>query len=263
MNLTSPQNERVKQVVKLRQRSHRDELGLMLIEGYRELKRALDNHHNPSALYYCPAFYQGNHEPELVARCRAAGAALFECAEAAFAKMSYRDRPEGLLAVAPRIHRTLADLTLPAPALVLVAEAIEKPGNLGTMLRSSDAAGVHALIVCDPCTDVNNPNVVRASIGTLFAVPVAEAPAAETLAWLRARQIRILAATPHAEAEYFDVDLRPPTAIVVGTEQYGLSPAWLEQADLKVRIPMRGQADSLNVAAATTLLLYEALRQRR
>jgi RNA methyltransferase, TrmH family len=263
MHIASLQNARVKEVVKLRQRSHRDELGLMLIEGYRELKRAMDNRHVPTALLYCPAFYQGANEPALIERCRAAGVELLECAEPVFAKMSYRDRPEGLLAVAPQVRRQLADLTVPGNALVVVAEAIEKPGNLGTILRSADAAGVHALIVCDQCTDVNNPNVVRASIGTLFTVPVAESSSPEALAWLRARGIRILAATPHAETEYFDVDLRPATAMVVGTEQYGLSSAWMEQADLKVRIPMRGQADSLNVAAATILLLYEAVRQRR
>jgi RNA methyltransferase, TrmH family len=161
------------------------------------------------------------------------------------------------------VRRALADLQLPADPLLVVAEAIEKPGNLGTILRSADAAGVAALVVCDRCTDVNNPNVVRASIGTLFTVPVAEAGSAETLAWLRANGAQILAATPHAEREYTDVDLRGPTAIVVGTEQYGLSDAWMREADLRVRIPMLGQADSLNVAAATTILLYEAVRQRR
>jgi TrmH family RNA methyltransferase len=235
----------------------------MIIEGYRELKRALENKHLPTVLFYCPDYFQGVNEPALIEQCRVAGAELFECAPPVFAKISYRDRPEGLLAIAPQVHRKLADLTLPANPLVIVAEAIEKPGNLGTILRSADAAGAHAVVVCDPRTDINNPNVVRASIGTLFCVPLAEAGAEETLAWLRQRQIRILAATPHSATEYFDVDLKGGVAIVVGTEQYGLSETWLKQADLKVRIPMKGQADSLNVSAATTLLLYEAVRQRR
>jgi TrmH family RNA methyltransferase len=262
--ITSLANPRVKEVVRLRQRSHRDARGQMIVEGYRELKRALDNGHFPQTVLFCPEHFQGTHEPELLERGAAAGAELLQCTAPVFAKISYRDRPEGLLAVAPQVRRSLADLPpLPPQPLVIVAEAIEKPGNLGTVLRSADAAGVHALIVCDRCTDINNPNVVRASIGTLFSVPVAEAASADALAWLRRLGIRVLAATPHASLDYFDADLRPPTAIVVGTEQYGLSATWMDQADLRVRIPMRGQADSLNVASATTLLLYEALRQRR
>lgn len=261
--ITSAQNSRIKNIVHLRQRSHRDADGLMIIEGFRELKRALDNQYRPVELYFCPELFQGTNEPGLMAQCREAGALLFECSRPVFEKIGYRDRPEGLLALGPQIRRSLNDLSLPPNPLLIVAEAIEKPGNLGTILRSADAAGVQALIVCDRCTDLNNPNVVRASIGTLFSVPVAEASSPDTLAWLRARNIRILAATPHAEADYFDVDLSGPVAIVVGAEQYGLSDLWMREADLKVRIPMLGQADSLNVSSATTLLLYEAVRQRR
>lgn len=261
--LTSLQNPRVKAVVGLRQRSDRDERGEMVVEGYRELKRALDNQHLPKALFFCPSLFMGSNEPAMIERCRAAGAEMFECTPAVFGKISYRDRPEGLLAVAPQVHHTIASLRLPPNPLIVVAESIEKPGNLGTILRTSDAAGVHAVIVCDRCTDINNPNVVRSSIGTLFSLPVVEASTAETIAWLHANHIHILAATPHTDFEYYSVDLRPGTAIVVGTEQYGLSDAWMNAADLKVSIPMLGQADSLNVAAAATILLYEAVRQRR
>jgi TrmH family RNA methyltransferase len=134
---------------------------------------------------------------------------------------------------------------------------------LGTILRSSDAAGVDAVIVCDPTTDIHNPNVVRSSIGTLFTVPVLEAGGEETLAFLKQNKIALVAATPHAKQEFTEVDLTVPLAIVVGTEQYGLSENWMNKADIAVRIPMRGVADSLNVASATTLLLYEVLRQRR
>ena len=261
--ITSLQNPRVKAVVGLRQRSARDESGTMIIEGYREIKRALDNRHFPQALFYCHELFMGENEPDLIRRCAEAGAELFECAPPVFTKMSYRDRPEGLLAIATEVRGSLADLNLPPRPLLVIAEAIEKPGNLGTILRSADAAGVHAVIVCDRCTDLNNPNVVRASIGTLFSLPVVEASSEETLAWLRAHEIRILAATPHTDRDYCDVDLTGGTALVVGTEQFGLSDKWMDQADLKVRIPMLGQADSLNVAAATTILLYEAVRQRR
>lgn len=260
--ITSLANPRVKRVVKLRQRSHRDELGLLLIEGYREVKRSLDNGHFPEELFYAPELYQGSNEPALLERCAARGVALCECTASVFQKLSYRDRPDGLLAVAPQPRRTLAQLNVPPDALVIVAEAIEKPGNLGTILRSADAAGVHAVIVCDRCTDIYNPNVVRASIGTLFSQPVVEASTEETLAWLSARGMRVVAAMPDAKEVYTEVDLAGPTAIVVGTEQYGLTEAWQRAADVRVRIPMLGQADSLNVASAATILLYEAARQR-
>jgi TrmH family RNA methyltransferase len=260
--ITSLQNPRLKEVVRLRDRGPREEAGRMIIEGYRELKRALDNGVRPLALYYAPAWYLGENEPELVRRSGEAGAELIECSKEAFAKIAYRDRPEGLLAVAPIARRGLADLQLPERPLLIVAEAIEKPGNLGSILRSADAAGVHAVVVCDRCTDVHNPNVVRSSVGTLFTVPVAEASSDETLAWLKARGIRVFAATPHAEKAYTQADMTGGCAIVVGTEQYGLSERWMQAADERVRIPMRGQADSLNVANATTILLYEALRQR-
>lgn len=261
-SITSLANPQVKRVVKLRQRSHRDELNLMIVEGYREIKRALDNDHKPEQLFFCRKMFLGKNEDQIVERCASTGAAVFDCSEPVFAKMAYRDRPEGLLAIAPQVRRSLDSIKLPQKPLVIVAEAIEKPGNLGTILRTADAAGVHAVIVCDHCTDLNNPNVVRASIGALFSIPVVETSTAEALVWLRENKVQILAATPHAEKLYSEVDLRKGTAIVLGTEQYGLSSAWMEHSDLKVRIPMLGQADSLNVAAAATILLYESLRQR-
>lgn len=260
--ITSLQNPGIKDVVKLRQRSHRDAAGLLIVEGYREVKRALDNQVPITQLYFCPSLYQGKNEPALVARCAALNVPLFECTEVVFRKIAYRDRPEGLLALCPQVHCTLADLVLPDTPFIVVGEHIEKPGNLGTMLRTADAAGAHALIVCDRCTDINNPNVVRASIGTLFSVPVAEASTDDTIAWLKEKGIRSLAASPHATQHYTDVDMTQPIAVVVGAEQFGLSQAWMTQADELVRIPMLGQADSLNVAAAATILLYEVVRQR-
>jgi len=261
--ISSTANPRIKTVVKLRQRPHRDELGLMLIEGYRELKRALDNGYRPHELFFCEAcFLKGTGEPALIERCRACGAEIISCTQAVFEKMAYRERPEGLLAVGPQLRRTLADLNLPPHALVIVAEAIEKPGNLGTILRSADAAGVHAVIVCDRCTDLHNPNVVRASTGMIFSVPVVESDGETTLKFLRERKFSILAATPHTDKLHTDVNLTGNVALVVGTEQYGLSDRWMKASDLRVRIPMLGQADSLNVSAATTILLFEAVRQR-
>jgi TrmH family RNA methyltransferase len=261
--ITSLQNPRLKDLVRLQKRPYRDERGVVVVEGYREVKRMLDNGRRPIALFFAPAFYQGANEPEIVRRCAEAGAELFECSAEAFRKVAYRDRPEGLIALTPQVHRRLDDLAVPDRPLLLIAEAIEKPGNLGSLLRSADAAGVHAVIVCDRCTDIHNPNVVRSSIGTLFSVPVVEAASEEALAWLRARGVRVLAATPRAEREYTECDMTRGVAIVVGAEKFGLSDRWMAGADERVRIPMLGQIDSLNVAAATTLLLYEAVRQRR
>lgn len=262
LHITSLTNPRVKAVVRLRQRSHRDEQGLMLVEGYREIKRALENGYQPVTLFHCDALYQGSNEPELIARCAAAGTEIVSCTRPVLQKMAYRDRPEGLIAVGPQVRQSLDALDIPDDAIVIVAEAIEKPGNLGTILRSADATGVHAVIVCDRKTDIANPNVVRASIGTLFSLPVVEADTDTTIAFLHHHGFTIVAASPHAEGLYSDAALTGRTAIVVGTEQYGLSDTWLNAADTRVRIPMLGQCDSLNVAAATTILLYEAVRQR-
>jgi len=262
LHITSLTNPRVKMVVKLRQRSHRDELGLMLVEGYREIRRALENEYRPVTLFHCEALYQGSNEPELIAACADAGAEVISCTQPVLQKMAYRDRPEGLIAVGPQVTRPLDSLEMPDDALIVVAEAIEKPGNLGTILRSADATGVHAVIVCDRKTDIANPNVVRASIGTLFSLPVVEADSDRTIEFLRELGFSIVAASPHAEGLYSDATLTGRTAIVVGTEQYGLTETWMNAADTKVRIPMLGQCDSLNVASATTILLYEAVRQR-
>ncbi len=262
IHLSSPANPRVKNVVKLRQRSHRDDMEMTVIEGYREIRCALDNQHPAIELFICEDLFLGENNEKLIADAMTAGTQVFVCTTPVFQKISYRDRPDGLLAVSPQVKHSLDSLELPANPLIVVAEAIEKPGNLGTILRSADAAGVHAVIVCDRCTDINNPNVVRASVGTLFALPVVEASSSETIAWLKKNGIRSVATTPHTDQLYTDAPLDGGIAIVVGTEQYGLSPLWLESADIQVRIPMCGQADSLNVASATTILLYEALRQR-
>lgn len=258
--ITSLQNTKVKDVVKLRDRRPRDETGLFIIEGYRELKRALDAGRQIQTLFYCPELFLGSNEGALREQCK--HAVQLECTKEVFAKISYRDRPDGLLAVAPQVHLRLKDLKLKKNPFLLIAESIEKPGNLGTILRSCDAAGVDAVIVCDPTTDIHNPNVVRSSVGTLFTLPVIEAGSEETMAYLKEHGIAVMAATPHAKLEFTEADLKVSLAIVVGTEQYGLTENWMKNADIAVRIPMFGVADSLNVASATTILLYEVVRQR-
>jgi TrmH family RNA methyltransferase len=276
--ITSLQNPHVKQLVRLRDRRPRDEAGQFLVEGFREVRRALAAGVKLHELYYGPDWFLGVNELALIEEAQSTGALVFELSKGAFAKVSYRDRPDGLLALAPQWKRTLADLektvtglaeaglgsaTAPAkPPFVLVVEAIEKPGNLGTLLRGADAAGVDAVVVCDPVTDIFNPNVVRSSTGVLFSMPVVVAESGEVRSWLRTRGIRVVATTPAAQALYTDSDLRGPLAIIMGSEQYGLSEFWLKESDLLVRIPMAGQADSLNVAMAAIITLFEVARQR-
>lgn len=260
--ITSLQNPRIKQLVKLRDRRDRDEAGLFLIEGYREIRRALEKGIRPRELYFSPDWFLGENEPALIEQAKQAGSQLFELSKDAFAKVAYRERPDGLLAVAPQWKHALADLKLGARPFLLVVEAIEKPGNLGTILRSADAAGCDAVIVCDAVTDIFNPNVVRASTGVLFSVPIVVADSASVHAWLRKKGVRIVATTPDTPDIYTKADLRGPLAIIMGSEQYGLSDFWLKESHQLVRIPMAGQADSLNVAMATIITLFEAVRQR-
>lgn len=266
IEITSFQNPKIKTITSLKNKNKRDKLGLFLIEGYREILRAEENHVEFSSFYYSPEFFLKENEEELMNRIRKKKVPFYKVKKEIFSKLSYRDRPDGLLAVAKIHRRRLSDLqaflqTKSSPFLV-VAESIEKPGNLGTILRSCDAAGVDGMVLVDHCTDLFNPNVVRASVGTLFSENVFEASTDELLSFLKKNSIRIAAATPHAERIFTKTDLTGPIAIVVGTEQYGLSERWMKECDIQVKIPMLGSADSLNVSAAATLLIYEVLRQR-
>lgn len=260
--IISLQNPRVKQLVKLRDRGPRDDAGVFLVEGYRAITRAMERGVRPRELYFCREWFLGENEDAVLEQARSSGAELIELGREAFAKVAYRDRPEGLLAVVAQWKHRPADLKLGPTPFLLVVEAIEKPGNLGTILRSADAAGVDGVIVCDPVTDLFNPNVVRSSTGVLFSVPVALGTTAEVIAFLCERGIRTVATTPGADALYTATDLTGPLAIVMGSEQFGLSREWLEASDARVCIPMAGQADSLNVAMATIITLFEAVRQR-
>ncbi len=260
--ITSLRNPRVKNLVKLRERRQRDRQGVFLIEGYRELFRAFETKIPVAEVYFSPEWFLGSNEEALLRRAEAAGASLFRLSRDSFSKCAYRERPDGLLGVAPRWEKGPYELELPPDPLVLVAEGIEKPGNLGTLLRGADAAGVDAVLLCDPVTDLFNPNVVRASTGVLFSMPVAVADTSAAIRFLKEKRIRTVATTPAAERLYTDADLRGPLALVMGSERYGLGDAWLREADEKVRIPMAGRADSVNVSMATIITLFEAVRQR-
>lgn len=260
--LESLQNPRVKQLVKLRDRRPRDRSKTFMIEGYRELERAVRMKYPVTEIYHCPSLYLGDNEPDLVDDAKQLGAEVFEVSEPVFRKISYRDRPEGLVAVAAQRTTTLEDLPTVERPLYLVAVTIEKPGNLGTMLRTADAVGADAVIVCDRCTDLFNPNVVRASLGTLFTQPIVETTTEELLPWLESRGVTVVVTTPTAEQLYTETSLDRSIAIAVGSEQLGLPDRWLEAPGEKIRIPMKGDIDSVNAAVATAIVLFEVVRQR-
>jgi rRNA methylases len=262
LKITSAQNPKIKEALALFDRRERDQRQEFLIEGYRETKRALDAGAPIHTLFIAPELFLGCNEDALIHQAKAQKIEVIECGKNAFQKLSYRDRPDGILAVSRQKHLKLSHLKLGDQPFILVLEGIEKPGNLGTMLRSADAAGVDAVVVVDPTTDIFNPNVVRASVGTLFSMPVVQTTSEECLAFLQEKGIKIVATTPHTDHLYTSANFKMPLAIVMGTEQVGLTPFWLSKAQESVRIPMRGQADSLNVATAATLLLFEVVRQR-
>jgi TrmH family RNA methyltransferase len=262
--ITSLQNVRVKRIVKLqRKASFRRSERLTVIEGAREVSRAIENGWQPIELWISNAWKNDSENFQCLERVPHASFLRFQASEEVFAKISYCENAKDILAVGPLIGRALNELELPDNPLILVAEGVEKPGNLGALLRSADGAGANAVIVADPATDLNNPNVIRNSIGTLFYLPVAEASSEETIAFLKEKGIRILSAVPDADAVYTDCDLTGPLAIVVGAEDQGLSNLWKNRDALNVNIPMLGKNDSLNVSVSAAILLYEAVRQRR
>jgi TrmH family RNA methyltransferase len=255
LDITSLHNPKIKYIVKLREdKRQRQRDGVMLVEGYDELTLALGSGLKPQSLLTAP---------ELVSRSiDIPSADVTTVTRAVFEKISYRDNPDGWLGIFPIPKITLDDLKLNDMPLVIVAESVEKPGNLGAILRTADAADVDALLVCDPRVDLWNPNVVRASRGAVFTVPTVEVDSPTALAWLKSKKMRVLAATPSAEVLYTSVELNQPIALAVGTEDEGLTDFWMQNADIKVLIPMMGKVNSLNVSIATALIAYEAVRQR-
>lgn len=270
MNLKGPdiirskQNDKVKTLVKLRQKKLlRDRIGQFLIEGYKELKEALNAEVKIIELFYCPSFFQGSDFDELLTEAKRQGVILQEVTKDIFEKIAFRESPDGLLGIGETWSQQLEDLKLSENPLLFVVETIEKPGNLGNMIRSAEAAGVDALIICEPLVDIFNPNVVRASRGMVFHLPIAAASNEEVKAFLTKKKINIVAATPHAHDYYWDADLTKATAVFVGNERKGLSDFWMNDAKVqKVKIPLNGQGDSLNAATAGTIILFEVLRQR-
>jgi TrmH family RNA methyltransferase len=261
--ISSTANPRIKAAAKLRDRKGRNEQGRIIIDGVREIQRALAGGVKILELYCFPELCHDAEHQASLQQAQAARAMLIEVTPPVMEKLAYGDRVEGLVAVAEPPQRTLNDLHLSADALIAVVEGVEKPGNLGAILRTADAAGVAALIVADGGTDLYNPNAIRASLGAIFTVPVCSAASAATVDWLRQGGFQVLAARVDGSTDYTAADYRGRTAIVLGSEADGLTPLWDSEGITAIRLPMRGQVDSLNLSATAAVLFYEALRQRR
>ena len=254
--ISSLQNQKIKQLVLLQQKSsERKRSGLFVVEGLRELRHCVSKGYEIDSLFFCSALLGESIDDLLVA-------SSYEVTEQVYGKIAYRDSTEGVVAVMRMRHTALEELQLSDRPLLVVLESVEKPGNLGAVLRSADAAGADAVIVCDPLTDLYNPNLIRASIGALFTVPTVAVSSEACIRFLKERGIRILTAQLQDSELYYDTDMTCGTAIVMGTEATGLTNQWREAADAHIRIPMLGQLDSLNVSVSAAILLFEAVRQR-
>jgi TrmH family RNA methyltransferase len=261
--ITSTANPRVKAAARLRGRRERDKTGLTLIDGVRETLRALQGGAVLREVFIESELLVEPEAKALLERLGEQRVPALELSRDAFAKLAYGDRLDGVVAVAETPLRTLADLVLPPEPLIGVIEGVEKPGNLGAVLRTADGAGLNAVIVADSATDLFNPNIIRASLGTVFAVPVVVASSDDVLAWLQERGIAIVAARVDGSVDYAAANYRGAVAIALGSEARGLSDAWAALARESVHVPMLGVADSLNVSVTAAVLFYEALRQRR
>ena len=260
--ITSAQNPKVKLLLQLQQKSsERRKSGLFIVEGRRELLHCIEAEYEVDTIFYCPSVMGEGEETDavmaLIAQHRS-----FEVSKEVYDKVAYRGGTEGVIAEVRTRNLTLHDLKLKENPLIVVLESVEKPGNLGAILRSADAAGVDAVIVCDPLTDLYNPNLIRSSLGGIFTVPCVACSSEECIEFLKKNDIQILTAQLQDSHLYYDIDMKCATAIIMGTESTGLTDQWRKAADAHIRIPMLGRLDSLNVSISSAILMYEAVRQR-
>lgn len=252
--ITSSANPKFKRLIALLQKSsERRESALFTVEGVREISHCIEAGYKPDCIFFCPDIVS----EETLPQCR-----HFALSAGLYAKAAYREGTEGAIGVFQAIEHPLSSLHLKDNPLIAVLESVEKPGNLGAVLRTCDAAGADALIICDPRTDLYNPNLIRASIGAVFTVPTAVCTTAQAISFLKSKGILILTAQLQDSSLYYDCPMTKGTAIVMGTEATGLSDKWRQAADAHIRIPMLGKLDSLNVSVSAAILLYEAVRQR-
>ena len=258
--ITSAQNPKIKTLLELQEKSKaRRKEGLFVVEGRRELQHCLSAGYEPYAVFICRDILTEDELNEIIASC---SCRFYELPQHLYDKVAYRGGTEGVIAELRCKDMGLEQLKLKENPLVVVLESVEKPGNLGAVLRSADASGVDAVIVCDPLTDMYNPNLIRSSIGAIFTVPVATATSEDTIKWLKSNNIKIYTAQLQDSEWYYDTNMKGGTAIVMGTEATGLTQAWRKAADAHIKIPMLGRLDSLNVSVSAAILMFEAVRQR-
>ncbi len=269
--VTSGQNPKIKELLALQEKSRtRREKGLFVVEGRRELGHCLDAGYKARTLFVCMEIISGNELGEIIGKASRAGESaddampnIIEVPSALYDKIAYRGGTEGIIAEVEYMDRGLDSIRLSGSPLIVVLESVEKPGNLGAVLRSADAAGADAVIICDPLTDIYNPNLIRSSIGAVFSRQIATASSRDTIKWLKDNKISIYTAQLQDSEWYYSTDMSGGTAIVMGTESTGLTDLWRQAADAHIKIPMLGQLDSLNVSVSAAILLYEAVRQRQ
>lgn len=256
--ITSVQNPKTRQLLALQQKSSlRRESGLFVVEGIRELEHCLEAGYAVDSVFCCKEIL-----PDGFSCTLPDGTRIFQVSRAVYEKVAYREGTEGVIAEVHSRFITLEDLNLPENPLVVVLESVEKPGNLGAVLRSADAAGADAVLVCDALTDIYNPNLIRASLGAVFSVPVVCCSSEQAITFLKGKGIGIFTAQLQDSELYYDTPMKGGTALVMGTESTGLTDIWRQAADAHIRIPMLGKLDSLNVSVSTAILLFEAVRQR-
>ncbi len=260
-NITSTQNPRIQEVLQLSRSRKRREANLFVIEGLREIRKALSNGYLFKSAFFCPDIISS--EVDKIIGEFPSTLQLFEISRHVFEKIAYRDNNDGLIVLAVPVFRKPEDYVPGENPLVMVLESVEKPGNLGALLRTADAAGIDAVMVCDPETDIYNPNVIRSSLGCIFTNNVISCSTKEAINYLKKYGIRIYSAALQTEVHYTDADYRYPSAIVFGSEAKGLSVLWRQNADQIIRIPMAGEADSLNISVSAGIIIFEALRQRK
>jgi RNA methyltransferase, TrmH family len=258
--ITSNANDRLKAVRRL---ARRRDLSVFVVEGHRQLRRALEGGAVVRDVFAAPDLYLGEADAELVALAERRGARVVELGPGAFQSIASGSRPDGLIAVVERWPTSLSGLALCPSPLLLVAQGVERPGNLGTIVRTTCSSGATGLVACDVRTDVFHRDAVRGSVGTLFHLPIAQCATEDALPWLREHGVAVVVATPDADRPYWDTDLARSLALVVGSERHGVGDAWLDAADEAITIPMPGPSDSLNVAVAAGIVLFEAVRQRQ
>lgn len=257
--ITSAQNPKIKMLLELQAKSKaRKQSGLFVVEGVREIEHCVCCGYEIHTLFVCPEICGTSAVEDL-----AQSPQIIEVSQQIYDKLAYRGGTEGMIAEVKAKAHSLEQLKLKENPVVMVLESVEKPGNLGAVLRSADAAGADAVIICDPLTDLYNPNLIRASIGAIFTVPVAACSSEEAIRFLKDRNFKILTAQLQDSHLYYDTDMTGPTAIVMGTESTGLSDLWRKAASAHIRIPMLGRLDSLNVSVSAAILLFEAIRQRQ